>query len=642
MENQIKEKSKKIKQPSKPNKSNNVPKQQERRLGRQTDKSVTNVSTIDKQLNSRTDNHQHINEPVKKSKIVKNTHQRKSSQSIVKKPKINNDIKIYSLGGLGVVGMNMYVVEQNDELMIMDAGILFADDAVHGVNYIIPDFTHLVLNEHKIIGLFITHGHEDHIGAIPFLLQKVKIPTIYASGIAVGLINNKMAEFPNVSYHITEFKDNDVYKFKNFEVSFFRTNHSIPDSFGIAVKTYLGYIVNTGDFKFDFSPIGHISDYYKMTRLGELGVCCLLSESTNADISTFSASEKKIGETLFNLFNQIEGRLIVATFASNVYRVEQIIKASIATGRKIIVFGHSMEKTIEVAMKLKYIEVPKGWIYKSRELKKIDTEHVTILCTGSQGEPLAALSRIASGTHKQIKLQKNDTIIYSSKPIPGNEQFINRNINKLVHAGAHVIKNSPLTDTHTTGHASQNELRMMLSFMQPKYFVPVHGEYAMLKQHVEIAENLGIQSSNCFVLGPGDVLSINQKGAKVIKKAVPASDVYLDAALSDVDSNVLKERKKMADGGMVSITYFINKQKQLLNQPRVIMKGFATNETAQPLIDKIQARSLEIFNQLTKGKEHYVVSTLEKQITNTINQYIYQLMDRRPLIVVIVKQVNKI
>ncbi len=631
MENQKNETLKMVKKPHKVvNKSKNQ-NHQKPKMNHPTAKQ-TNVQTKNEQINQQSPNKLTAKQSAVKPKPVPKK---------PKAPKINNDIKIYSLGGLGVVGMNMYVVEQNDEILIMDAGILFADDAVHGVNYIIPDFTYLALNEQKIIGLFITHGHEDHIGAIPFLLQKVKIPTIYASGLAVGLINNKMAEFPNVSYHITEFKDDDLFKFKNFEVSFFRTNHSIPDSFGIAIKTYLGYVVNTGDFKFDFSPIGKISDYYKMTKLGELGVCCLLSESTNADISVFSASERKIGETLSNLFNQIEGRLIVATFASNVYRVEQIIKASIATGRKVIVFGHSMEKTIEVAMKLKYIEVPKGWVFKARELKKIETEHVTILCTGSQGEPLAALSRIASGTHKQIKLQKNDTIIYSSKPIPGNEQFINRNINKLVHAGAHVIKNSPLTDTHTTGHASQNELRMMLSFMRPKYFVPVHGEYAMLKQHVEIAENLGIPKQNCFVLGPGDVLSINQKSAKVMKKAVPASDVYLDAALSDVDSNVLKERKKMADGGMVSVTYFINKKKQLINEPKVIMKGFATSETAQPLIDKIKARSLEIFNQITKGKEHFVLSTVEKQITNTINQYIYQLMDRKPLLVIAIKQVNK-
>ncbi len=553
--------------------------------------------------------------------------------------KQSSDVKVYSLGGLGVVGMNMYVVEQNDEILVMDAGILFADDDVHGVNYIIPDFTYLQANQNRIIGLFITHGHEDHIGAIPFLLQKVKIPTIYASGLAVGLIKNKMAEFPDVNYNITEYTRDSLFKFKNFEVSFFRTNHSIPDSFGIAIKTNLGYVVNTGDFKFDFSPLGPASDYYKMTSLGEKGVCCLLAESTNANISQFSSSERKIGETLSSLFHQISGRIIVATFASNVYRVQQIIEASIATGRKVVVFGHSMELTIEVATRLKYINAPKGWIQKARDMKKIDSNHITILCTGSQGEPLAALSRIASGTHKQIKLQPNDTVIYSSKPIPGNEQFINRNVNKLVHAGAHVIRNNPLTDTHTTGHASQNELRMMLAFMKPKYFIPVHGEYAMLKKHVEIAEMQGIPKQNCFVLGTGDVLSINNKSAKVLKGAIPASDIYLDSALSDVDSGVLKERKKMADEGLISITYFINKKKQLISTPIIASRGFMTPESATLLLNSFTNKSIDIFKTLTSNKEHYVISSTEKQIINQMVQYIYHKMDRKPLIVVSIKQV---
>ncbi len=558
-----------------------------------------------------------------------------------KKPvKKEHNIKVYSLGGLGVVGMNMYVVEVDNEMIIMDAGILFADDDVHGVNYIIPDFSHLIENENKIVGLFITHGHEDHIGGLPFLLQKVKIPTIYAAGIAVPLIQNKLLEFPDIEYNLEEYTSDDVFEFKNSKVSFFRTNHSIPDSYGIAVKTRYGYVVNTGDFKFDFSPIGHMSDFDKMTKLGKDGVICLLSESTNANIDEFSSSERKIAETLDSLFHQIEGRIIVATFASNVYRVQQIIASSIECGRKVIVFGHSMEKTIEAAVKLNYIDAPKGWILRARELKKIDTEHVTILCTGSQGEPLAALSRIAAGTHKQIKLLPDDTIIYSSKPIPGNEQFINRNINNLVHAGAHVIKNNPLTDTHTTGHASQNELRMMLSFMKPKYFVPVHGEYFMLRKHVEIALSCGLEKENCFVLAPGDVLKINSKGAKVLKDAVKASDVYLDSALSDVDSNVLKDRRKMADEGLVSITFFINKKKQILNKPIVTLNGFATPEKAVKLIQVISEKSTELYNNLLVQNPNNQYNFIEKQVSNSIGQFIYNKMDRKPLIVVSIKKIR--
>lgn len=553
----------------------------------------------------------------------------------------NNDIKIYSLGGLGVVGMNMYVVESGNEIVVMDAGVLFADENIHGVNYIIPDFTHLKNNEKKIVGLFITHGHEDHIGALPFLLKQVEIPKIYASGIACGIIENKMAEFPDVKYTMENYSDNSVYKYKNFEVSFFRTNHSIPDSFGIAIKTRLGYVVNTGDFKFDFNPIGEKPDYYKMTALGKAGVLCLLADSTNADIPQFSISEKKVGESLMNMFSHIEGRIIVAAFASNVFRVQQIIEASIATGRKVIVFGHSMDKTIKIANKLKYINYPKGWVLNSKELNKQDTDNVTILCTGSQGEPLAALSRIANGTHKQIKLLPNDTVIYSSKAIPGNEFFINRNINNLVHAGAHVIQNSPLTDTHTTGHASQNEIRMMLSFMQPKYFMPVHGEYLMLKEHARIATELGIKKENTFVLNPGDVLSINEKGAKVLQNKVPTEDVYLDLSLSDVDSNTLKERKKMADEGLLTLTFTITKNKRLIGNLLISSKGFADFNISKDLENSIRQKALDIFNNTLKSTKGINTKAIEKQLVVGLNQYIYQRTDRRPLIVPIINVINK-
>ena len=553
----------------------------------------------------------------------------------------NNDIKIYSLGGLGVVGMNMYVVECDDEIVIMDAGILFADDDIYGVNYIIPDFSYLKQNQKKIVALFITHGHEDHIGAIPFLLKQVNIPIIYASGLAVGIIKNKMLEYNTINYNLKEYIENSIYKYKNFEISFFRTNHSIPDSFGIAIKTILSYIVNTGDFKFDFTPIGEKSNYYRMTSLGNEGVLCLMADSTNADIAQFSSSESKVGVTLMNLFSQITGRIIVAAFASNVYRVQQIIQASIASGRKVVVFGHSMEKTIEIASKLKYINYPKGWVLNSRELKKQNTNFITILCTGSQGEPMAALSRIANGTHKQIKLLPNDTVIYSSKAIPGNELFIHRNINKLVMAGAHVIENSPLTDTHTTGHASQNEMRMMLSLMQPKYFMPVHGESLMLKKHAKIATEIGIKKENCFVLDVGDVLSFNEKGAKVYKKKIPASEVYIDSSLSDVDSNIIKERKHMADEGLLTITFTLTKNKRLIGNAIVKSSGFTNSETSKSLENSIGQKANDILYNSLKKYKNINVKFIEKNIIMGLGQFIYQKIERRPLIVPIINVINK-
>ncbi len=557
-----------------------------------------------------------------------------------KRTSSNQEIKVYSLGGLGVVGMNMYVVESKNEIIIMDAGILFADDDQKGVNYIIPDFTYLINNQSRIVALFITHGHEDHIGALPFLLQKVKIPVIYANGIAIGLIKNKMQEFPEVEYNLQPYYDNTEFCSNDFKVSFFRTNHSIPDSYGIAIKTIYGYIVNTGDFKFDFSPIGEKCDYYKMTKLGKEGVLCLLADSTNADITRFSSSERKIGETLNNLFNQIEGRIIVATFASNVYRVQQILEASINSNRDIVVFGHSMEKTIEVASKLKYITVPKSRIHYGRDLGKLDTKNVTILCTGSQGEPLAALSKIAKGTHKQIKLLPNDTVIFSSKPIPGNEQFINRNINMLVHAGAHVIKNSPLTDTHTTGHASQNEIRLMLSFMQPRYFMPVHGEYSMLKKHAKLATSVGIPKENCFVLDSGDSLCFNNRGAKVIKNDVLASDIYLDSSFSDIDSNILKERKKMSDDGLVTITFSISKDKKILHSTKVITRGFMDPALSNDFCEFLKEKANEILITSLSAYKNINIKYIERQISINLRQAIYRKTERNPLIVPIVNILN--
>ena len=554
-----------------------------------------------------------------------------------KKKHTPSDIKVYSLGGLGVVGMNMYILETNKELLIMDSGILFADGTINGVEYIIPDFSHLKKNEHKIVGLFITHGHEDHIGSLPFLLREVNIPMIYATGIAVGLIKNKMAEYPDISYNITNFDTDQIFKFKTFSVEFFKTNHSIPDSVGIAIKTRLGYIVNTGDFKFDFTPIGDKPDYYKMTRLGKEGVLCLLADSTNADIPNFSISEKKVGESLNNLFSHIEGRIIVATFASNVYRVQQILQASINSGRKVIVFGHSMEQTIDVATKLKYINVPKQFIYTSRELRKakidISSPDTTILCTGSQGEPMAALSRIASGTHKQIKLIPDDTIIYSSKPIPGNEQFINRNINKLVHAGAHIIKNSLLTDTHTTGHASQEEIRLMLTFMNPKYFMPAHGEVAMLKEHAKIAVSLGVKEENCFVLEQGDVLAFNEAGARVIKNGVTSGNVYLDSGFATVNASTIKERKKMGDDGMIYLNYTLNKSKKNIVHFDMQTVGFIDEESLSKLFNDIKQKAQDIFMNILTNTKKFNSQSIEKQLINSLNQYLYQRTERKPLLI---------
>lgn len=553
-----------------------------------------------------------------------------------KKP---SDIKIFALGGLGAVGMNMYCVELNNELIVMDAGILFAEGDSPGVDYIIPDFTYLVENQDKIKAMFITHGHEDHIGGLPFLLSKVRIPMIYASGIAYSLIKNKMFEFPNILFNLEHFYDDSVFKYDNFEISFFRTNHSIPDSFGIAIKTKYGYVVNTGDFKFDLTPVGKPSDFYKMTKLGEEGVLCLMADSTNADIPNLSLSEKQIAENIKSQFRNIRGRIIVATFASNVFRVKHILEACEDCGRYVAIFGHSMDKNIEAAIKLKYITLNRDILISQRDINKYNPEQLTILCTGSQGEPLAALSRIANGTHKQIKLLPNDTIIYSSKPIPGNEQFINRNINMLIKNGATVIRNTPLTDTHTTGHASQAEMKFMLSFMKPKYFMPVHGEYNMLKRHANLAMELGVPRENCFCLNNGDVLHLTADTASVTKGEIACEDIYLDSTLSDVNSNVLKERKHLSEEGLISLVFTINKQKEILMPVRFDAKGFMDLSKAKDFMNDIRNKALSSYLKLVKKNKNINLKDLRTEITAEISTYIYDKIGRRPFIVTYINQI---
>lgn len=550
----------------------------------------------------------------------------------------DKNIKFFALGGLGEVGKNMYVIECDDEIIIIDCGILFPGSSF-GVDYVIPDYTYLVDNQEKIVGLFITHGHEDHIGGIPFLLRKVKIPAIYASGLAVGLIKNKLSEHNNIHAKVIEYNNNSVFKFKNFEVSFFATNHSIPDSYGIAIKTSLGYIVHTGDFKFDFTPLSRETEFYKIAKLGHEGVLLLLSDSTNASVENFTVSEKKIGDSIKSIFSQIKGRIIVATFASNIHRVQQIIEASIMYGRKVIAFGRSMEKNLAVAQKLKYINVPEGTFVSANEFPHLPPEKITILSTGSQGEPLAALSRIANGTHKQIKLMPGDTIVFSSSPIPGNQESINRTINKLYRAGANVIVNSPLTDTHTSGHASQQELKLMLSMLKPKYFVPIHGEYSMLKKHGDLAIETGVNPQNIFLLDNGEVLTFTSK--KVFSNyAVKAGNIYIDSSIYDLDGNIIRERKLLAEDGMLSAIFTVDKHHRQINSPTIVSRGFIYMRKSEDLANEIKNKAEELYNDYISRTKRINYNNVTNFITQELSNFIYDKTQRKPIIIPLIMEVS--
>lgn len=547
------------------------------------------------------------------------------------------DLAFFALGGLGEVGKNMYILQYSNQIFIIDAGILFPDDHLLGVDYVIQDFEYLQKNEEKIVGLFITHGHEDHIGGIPFLLKKIRIPKIYAAGIAVDLIQNKLMDYKDLpQVQIIEFKSHFVYTFKDIELSFIRMNHSIPDSYAFVFKTPYGNVVHTGDFKIDLTPVGPQMEYEKLARLGSEGVLMLTADSTNALVPGFTESERKIGNSIKEMFNHIDGRVIVATFASNIYRVQQIIEASILNKRKIAVFGRSMEKTIEIGQQVGYIKAPKGQIIDASEIDKLKPEEVTLLCTGSQGEPLAALSRIAGGSHRQIKLNPGDTIIFSSSPIPGNQEGVNKTINLLFKNGANVITHSPLTDTHTSGHASQGELKLLQALLKPKYFIPVHGEYRMQRVHADLAIECGIKKENTFILENGEVWAVNEYGARISGR-VPSGDVYIDGTqIGDISSSIIRERKVLSEDGLFALVITINLANRTIPiEPQVVSRGFIYMKDSEELTKHFIQSAKEHLITLLNQYKTINLENIKYQLQEYVSKLIYDETDRKPMVMAI-------
>ena len=552
-----------------------------------------------------------------------------------------NEVGVFALGGLGEVGKNMYVVEYQDEILVIDSGILFPEDHLLGIDYVIPDYTYLFENQDKIKALIITHGHEDHIGGIPFLLRQVKIPKIYANGIAVGLIKNKLEKHKGFRTPIIEYQEYERIVFGQLSVSFFRTNHSIPDSFGIVVHTPEGVIIHTGDFKFDFTPTGPDASYHKIADLGRKGVLLLLSDSTNAELNDFTISESVVAESIKDIFTKIDGRVIVATFASNVHRVQQIVEASVANNRKIAVYGRSMLRTLEVGRDMGYIKAPPGTFIEPTHINRYNSSEMTIICTGSQGEPMAALSRIAAGSHRQIKLQQGDTVIFSSSPIPGNAEGVGKTINQLFRRGANVITNSPLTDTHTSGHAGREEQKLMLKLIKPKFFMPIHGEYRMLKIHANTGVKTGVRQDNTFVLDNGDVLAVTRKTARLAGK-VQAGSVYVDGqGIGDIGSIVIRDRKLLSEDGLLSAIVTVDKSAlKLIGKPVIISRGFVHMKEQVELTNEISDLVEEtVSGKLAKAKS-LNISSIKKTLTKTLNKHIYDKTERNPMIMPVVMVVE--
>ena len=547
------------------------------------------------------------------------------------------DTLIYALGGLGEVGKNMYCYEHDNEICIIDCGVLFPGDDLLGVDYVIPDYHHLIRMNKKNKFLVITHGHEDHIGGIPYLLKQVQIDAIYAPRFAKALIQKKLSEHKGLEKtKIIEINEDSRIKTKYFTVGFFNTIHSIPDSLGVLVTTPNGSIVHTGDFKFDLTPVGTNADYQKMAYIGALKPDLLMSDSTNSAVQEFSISEKKVADEILNIFRKTKYRLIVATFASNVHRVAQIMEAAVKCNRKVVVFGRSMENVVEIGRQMGAIHVKDSDLLDPEDLSFTPDNRICILCTGSQGEPLAALSRIANGTHRYIHLKPGDTIVFSSNPIPGNDTNVNKVIDKLFRSGATVLTKSVLNNLHTTGHASKEEQKLMLQLINPKYFMPIHGEFKMLIQHRQTAMEIGIPKENIFICANGDILILREHEIIPSDWRYQGDDIYVDGNdISGLSTAVLKDRRILADNGLVSVVIAIDsKQNKILMRPVIVSRGFVFIKDSQSLIKEAE---MIVYNSLLeKMKEKTTFSEIKNCVRSTLEPFLYKKTHRNPIVIPVI------
>lgn len=548
-----------------------------------------------------------------------------------------SEVKIFGLGGLGEIGKNMYCVEYEDELIVIDAGVKFPENEMFGIDLVIPDISYLIDNQDKIKGLFVTHGHEDHIGAIPYVMKQIR-PKIYGGRLTLGLIKSKLEEHRlQNDVELVPIHDDSVFTFKHLQVSFFRMNHSIPDSFGIAIETPEGTVVHTGDFKFDMTPVGPSSDFAKLAKIGQGDVLCLLSDSTNSERAGYTMSERAVGEGIMEVVEKAKGRIILATFASNVHRLQQVVDAAMETNRKIAVIGRSMEKAFMIGQELGYIQLPEGMLIDIKTIDNYSDNQVFIICTGSQGEPMAALTRIASGSHKSVQIYPQDTVIISASPIPGNAVNVSRTIDKLFRAGANVVHGS-VFDIHASGHGSAEELKLMLNFIRPRYFIPIHGEYRMLKTHAKLAIQTGVEEQNIFIMDNGDVLRCTRE--KTAMGKVPAGVVLIDGSgIGDVGNIVLRDRKHLAEDGLLVVVVSIDmKNFKILTGPDIVSRGFVYVRGSESLItEATEIVKKTLSEALSRKVKEW--SELKSQINQVLKPFIIEKTGRNPMILTILMEV---
>ena len=548
-------------------------------------------------------------------------------------------VKIIPLGGLNEIGKNMTAIEYKNDIVIIDCGLKFPDEDMFGIDVVIPDITYLLKHRDKVSGIFLTHGHEDHIGALPYVLKQLNVP-VYGTKLTLGIVQSKLKEHNLLSTtELITVKPRDVVRLNSVSVEFIKTNHSIADSVAIAVHTPLGAVLHTGDFKVDYTPIdGEPMDFARFAELGKKGVLLMMADSTNVERPGYTMSEKIVGESLCRIFGKSKGRIIVATFASNIHRIQQIIDAAAMYGRKVAVSGRSMENIVQVAIELGYIKIEKENLVSIDQINKYNNDQIVIITTGSQGEPMSALARMATSEHRKVNIVPGDTIIISATPIPGNEKLVSRVVDQLFKKGAEVVYGSSEA-VHVSGHACQEELKLMQTLVKPKYFIPVHGEYRHLKQHCELANSIGVPKSNVLIAEIGDIIEVTRNSIKK-NGTVISGQIFVDGlGVGDVGNIVIRDRKHLSQDGILTVVVTLSKEnKAIIAGPDIISRGFVYVRESEKLMDEARDIVRDVF---AKCEEQKITdwSTLKSTVRDELRSFLYEKTKRKPMILPIIMEI---